>query len=107
MGSSQQRGFLKHAARLVVREGSVLVAEIYSIAADNSDRLMPQHFVDMLLTEAAYAHFMPARKQQPAAPVSAVNERQFDSVADLITKLVAATAVLTEVVTAALTAMLK
>jgi hypothetical protein len=107
MDSSQQRDLLKHAARIVVREGSALVAEIYSIASDSSDTLMPQHFVDVLLTEAAYAHLMPARKQQPATAVSAVNERQFDSVADLITKLVATSAVLTDVLTAALTAMIE
>eukprot|EP00953_Heterococcus_sp_UTEX-ZZ885_P005627 3501-Heterococcus_DN1.PRE.1 len=107
MGSSQQRDFLKHAARLVVREGSVLVAEIYCIASDSSDMLMPQHFVDKVFTEAAYAHLMPARKQQPGTAVSAVNETQLDFVADLITKLVAASAVLTDVLTAALTAMLE
>jgi hypothetical protein len=107
MGSSQQRDFLKHAARLVVRESSVLVAEIYSIASDSSDTLMPQHFVDVLFTEAAYAHLMPARKQQPATAVPAVNETVLGFVADLITKLVATSAVLTDVLTAALTAMIE
>jgi hypothetical protein len=106
MGSTQQRDFLKHTARIVVRGGSMLVAEIYSIASDSSDGLVPQNFVKVLFTEAAYAHLMPAQKQQPATAVT-VNEMRFDFVADLITKLVAASADLTDVLTAALTAMLE
>jgi hypothetical protein len=109
-GNNQQQDFLRHAARILVREDSELVAEIYSIASDSSedsDMLMPQQFVQILFIEAAYAHLMPALKQQPTTAVSPANKRQIDFVADLISKLVAASADLTVILSAALSAMIE
>eukprot|EP00953_Heterococcus_sp_UTEX-ZZ885_P005624 3500-Heterococcus_DN1.PRE.1 len=107
MHSSQQRRLLKHAARIAVREGSVLVAEIYSIAAASSDMLMPQRIMKIFFTEAACVHLMSAQKQQPATAVPSVNGGQFNFVAKMIIKLVAASAHLTDALTAAMSAMLE
>jgi hypothetical protein len=95
--------------RIIVREDSTLVAEIYSMATAESSEMCERynslgiHFVTELLNEAVFAHLMPASMQQSAA----APERQFDFVADLITKLVAASAELTVVLKAALSAMLE
>jgi hypothetical protein len=109
INSSQQQPFLKQAARIIVREDGTLVEEIYSMAtAESSEKCEPYnylgiYFVTELLNEAVFAHLVPASKQQSAA----APERQFDFVAVLITKLVAASAELTVVLKAALSAMLE
>eukprot|EP00953_Heterococcus_sp_UTEX-ZZ885_P008306 4988-Heterococcus_DN1.PRE.1 len=103
LDSQQQQRFLEQAARTVVREGCVLVGDIYSMAADSFKRRL---FVQKVFDEVVCAHFGSARKQQSvAAPVA--EEQHFHCVADLIAGFVAASADLTAVLAAALSAMLE
>jgi hypothetical protein len=80
---------------------------MYSMAADSSDRAVPQICIQTLFNEAAYVHLMPARKQQKGTQSLLHLTSQLHCIADLITKLVAASADLFSVHTAALSALLE
>jgi hypothetical protein len=101
----EQRDFLRLAAHTAVREGNVLVAEMFKMVVQNSERhlYLEYHVLREVFQAAAYAHLIPASKQQSAT----VSDRQFDCVADLITQLLAASADLIVVLAAALGSMLE
>jgi hypothetical protein len=109
--SSDQRYLLKQAARTFGKGNMKMVAEIYEMAVESSEKLKPHDclaslFMKAVFNEAAYTHLLPARNQQSATAVPEF-DKQFDFMADLITMLVTASAELTAVLAAALAAMLE